>query len=67
MENKLDLSIRIWSDYYNRAESNIAEVKLMREANDLCQCFGITKEVSERGREIAEKQSGDTNVYNSKK
>ena len=65
MDNKLDISVKIWSDFYNRADTTLAEVKLMREANDLCKCFGIPKEVSEIGKRIA--SEGDKNVNDSKK
>ena len=59
MDNNLDISVKIWTDYYDRASSPISEVKLMREVNDLCRCFGIPKEVSEIGRRLAENKTGD--------
>ena len=64
-KTNLDLSVKIWTDFYQRANSGYTSV-LLKEANELCQCFGITKEDSRRGKQIAFERTGDKYV-NSKK
>lgn len=66
---KLDLAVRIWVDFFTRTEENknsshssYITSKLLRDANALCECFDIPKKTSIEGRKIASKRSGEKNV-----
>jgi len=65
-KTKLEISVSIWKEYYQRA-GEVPALKLLREANDLCKCFGIPEDVSYKGKQIALEVTGDKNVNYTKK